>query len=224
VRPDLRGGDFEREVLDHADSRQIEVMAEHGIETDRMFGEADRCEPARAELLVERGWVPDGDPPYVINRARIADLESPVIPDGYSIRTAAGVEEAAALAEVHRAAFPKAQWTAEMYRKVMESPGYDPGREVLAVAPDGSFAAFAVTWHDELNRTGLLEAVGTHSDHRRRGLGRAIVLAAARYLAEAGMEYATVANSGTNAASQGLYRSAGFEPWHRYDGYEKVIA
>ena len=69
-----------------------------------------------------------------------------------------------------------------------------------------------------------MEGVGTHADHRRRGLGRAIVLAAARHLAQAGMEYATVANSGTNPASEGLYRSAGFAPWHLIDGYEKVIA
>jgi ribosomal protein S18 acetylase RimI-like enzyme len=106
----------------------------------------------------------------------------------------------------------------------MESPGYDPARELVAETADGTFAAFAVTWYDELNRTGLMEGVGTHVDHRQIGLGRAIVRFAAHHMAAAGgMEYATVANSESNAASSALYRSAGFEPWQLIDGYVKPI-
>ena len=105
----------------------------------------------------------------------------------------------------------------------MESPGYDPGRELVAESADGALAAFAVTWYDELNRTGLLEAVGTHPDHQQRGLGRAVVTFAAHHMAAAGMEFAIVANFMSNEASAALYPSAGFEPWHVLDGYEKVI-
>jgi ribosomal protein S18 acetylase RimI-like enzyme len=177
----------------------------------------------RIELLTQSGWVPDGEPPYVINRARIAGMAEPVIPAGYSIRPVAGVEEAAAVAALHAAAFPGAGWTAEMYRQVMESPGYDPGRELVAETDAGVLAAFAVTWYDHLNRTGLLEAVGTHPDHRQRGLGRAVVTFAAHHMAAAGMEFAIVANFVSNAASGALYRSAGFEPWHVLDGYTKAI-
>jgi ribosomal protein S18 acetylase RimI-like enzyme len=223
VRPDLRGGAFEREVLEYCDARTAELMRRYGIESDRMLGDAFRCDLVRAELLAEIGWVPDGEPPYVINRARIADLAAPAIPAGYSIRPVTGVEEAAAVAEVHGAAFPGAGWTTELYRQVMESPGYDPGRELVAETDDGALAAFAVTWYDELNRTGLLEAVGTHPDHQRRGLGRAVVVCAAHHMAAAGMEFAIVANFASNTASEALYRSAGFAPWYVLDGYEKAI-
>lgn len=223
VRPDLRGGMFEREVLEYADARTIELMHRHGVESDRMSGDAFRCDLARIELLTELGWEPDGEPPYVINRARIADLGEPMVPEGYSIRPVAGIEEAATVAEVHAAAFPGAGWTTDLYRQVMESPGYDPGRELVAEATEGVFAAFAVTWYDELNRTGLLEAVGTHPDHRRRGLGRAVVTFAAHHMAAAGMEWAIVANFASNAASGALYRSAGFQPWHALDSFAKAI-
>jgi ribosomal protein S18 acetylase RimI-like enzyme len=223
VRPDLRGGVFESEVLGFADARTAELMRLHGVDSDRMLGDAFRCDLTRAGLLAEMGWVPDGEPPYVINRARISDLAEPAIPAGYSIRPAAGVEEAAALAEVHGAAFPGAGWTTELYRQVMESPGYDPGRELVAEAADGVLAAFAVTWYDDLNRTGLMEGVGTHPDHRQRGLGRAVVRFAAHHMAAAGMEFAIVANSASNAASEALYRSAGFEPWHLIDGFVKPL-
>ena len=223
VRPDMRGGVFEREVLEYADTRTAELMRLHGIEGNQMLGDAFRCDLTRIGLLAEMGWESDGEPPYVINRARIADLAPPMIPDGYSIRPVAGVEEAAAVADLHSAAFPGAGWTPELYRQVMESPGYDPGRELVAEAADGELAAFAVTWYDNLNRTGLLEAVGTHPDHQQRRLGKAVVRFAARHMADAGMGFVIVANGGSNAASEALYRSAGFKPWHLLDGYVKAI-
>lgn len=224
VRHDLRGGGFEREVLGFADVRIVEVMRANDVESDVIVGDAFRCDLARIALLADTGWHRDDDPPYIVNRARIADIPEPETPDGYSIRSVAGTEEAAAVAAVHQAAFPGASWTEDQYRRVMESPAYDPARELVAEAADGTFAAFVVTWYDELNRTGLMEAVGTHPDHRRIGLGRAIVHFAAHHMATAGgMEYASVANSESNTASSALYRSAGFEPWHVIDGYVKPI-
>lgn len=223
VRHDLRGGDFEREVLEYADARTVELMKRHGIESDHMLGDAFRCDSVRIDLITSMGWKPHDDPPYVINRARISDIAEPTIPEGYAIRPVSGVEEAAALAGVHGAAFPGANWTTDLYRHVMESPGYDPGREVVVEAADGTFAAFAVTWYDQLNRTGLLEAVGTHPDHQQRGLGKAVVRFAAHHMAAAGMEYAIVANFESNSASKALYLSVGFRPWHVLDAYVKPI-
>lgn len=224
VRHDLRGGAFEREVLEYADARIVAVMQANDVESDVIVGDAFRCDLTRITLLAETGWERDDDPPYIINRARIADIPQPEVPDGYTIRPVAGVEEVAAVAALHNAAFPGAGWTEEQYRYVMESPGYDPERELVAEAADGAFAAFAVTWYDELNRTGLMEGVGTHSDHRQLGLGRAIVRFAAHHMATTGgMEYATVANSESNTASSALYRSAGFAPWQVIDGYVKPI-
>ncbi|MCL1693447.1 MAG: GNAT family N-acetyltransferase [Actinomycetia bacterium] len=88
---------------------------------------------------------------------------------------------------------------------------------------DGTLAAFTVTWHDHLNRTGLFEPVGTHPGHRRRGLGKALLLFAMKAMAAEGMEYATVVNEGANEASRALYASVGFSPWHLLDGYTKPM-
>ena len=91
------------------------------------------------------------------------------------------------------------------------------------VAPDGSFAAFAIAWHDEVNHIGSLEPVGTHPNHRRKGLGKAVVLHAMHQMKDAGMHWATVANEGSNEASRALYQSCGFKPWHFIEDYFKVI-
>jgi ribosomal protein S18 acetylase RimI-like enzyme len=96
-------------------------------------------------------------------------------------------------------------------------------REVIPSDGVPTPTTFAVTWCDELNRTGLMEGVGTHVDHRQIGLGRAVVRFAAHHMAAGGMEYATVANSESNAASFALYRSAGFGRWQVIDGYVKQI-
>ena len=224
VRHDLRGGAFEREVLEFADARIVEVMQANGVESDEILGDAFRCDLTRITLLTELGWKRDEDPRTSSTGRRSSTSREPEVPDGYTIRPVAGVEEAGLVAAVHQAAFPGASWTEEQYQRVMESPGYDPARELVAEAADGTFAAFVVTWYDELNRTGLMEAVGTHVDHRQIGLGRAIVQFAAHHMATAGgMEYATVANSESNTASSALYRSAGFEPWHVIDDYIKPI-
>jgi len=105
----------------------------------------------------------------------------------------------------------------------MEAPGYAPERESVVEAPDGVLAAFTVTWHDRLNRTGLFEPVGTHKNYRRLGLGLAMMRYAMRQMAAAGMVFATVATFADNEAAGKLYRACGFQIWHYLDGYTKAI-
>jgi mycothiol synthase len=223
VRPDLRGSDLEREVLEYADERTVELMQRYDIPGDCIYADAFRGDTARAELLAALGWEPDNELPYVLNCTEINSIDVPALPEGYSFRSARGTEDAAVLAEVHKASF-RVDWTPELYRQVMESPGYAPERELVIQAPDGTFAAFTVIWYDRLNRTGLFEPVGTHRDHRRRGFGRAIVMYGLQQMAVAGMEFATVANFGDNEAARGLYQACGFKPWHILDGYIKHIS
>jgi len=223
VRPDLRGGPFEREVLLYADKRMAELMRRHGIEGDQMLGDAARCDTIRSGFLKELGWTPDGDPPYVVNQRSLDVLPDLIIPEGYTIRPVAGLHEATALAALHSACFATA-WTPESYRTLMQTPGYAREREYVVEAADGALAAFTETWRDPLNRTGLLEPVGTHPDHRRRGLAKALVLYALHAMASEGMETAEAANSGANDASRDLYRACGFEPWQLLDGYVKPFA
>ena len=81
VRPDLRGGGFEREVLRFADERTVELMRQHGIEGEKLLGNAFRCDTARAKLLTELGWIREDAPPYELNRGTPVGLPDPVVPD-----------------------------------------------------------------------------------------------------------------------------------------------
>ena len=222
VRPDLRGDDLEREVLEYAYTRTTDLMRQHNITSDWFYADAFQGDTARIEVLKASGYEPTNELPYVLNHAEIKSIDVPALPDGFTYQSARGIEDAAALADIHNASFSP-NWTAALYRKVMESPGYAPERELVIQGPGGSYVAFTVTWHDHLNRTGLFEPVGTHKDYRRRGFGRAIMLYGMQQMAAAGMIYASVAHFGDNEAARELYQTCGFKPWHFLDGYKKQL-
>lgn len=60
-------------------------------------------------------------------------------------------------------------------------------------------------------RPGLLEPVGVHRDHRGRGYGRALTVAAAAALRELGSSSALVCTPSSNVGAVAAYRSAGFQ-------------
>ena len=94
------------------------------------------------------------------------------------------------------------------------------------MAPDGRFAAFVNLWIDQVNRSLLFEPVGTHSDFRRQGLGKALMVYAMRRMqAEQGIESAYVGHepSDKNPASGALYASVGFKPLYEVYDYKKPI-
>jgi GNAT superfamily N-acetyltransferase len=222
VRPDLRGGAFEQDLLAYGEDQTAALMRRHGIGSDRIFGDAFRGDTARIQLLEILGWEAEGERPYVLNRVEIGDAAAPALPKGFSYQAAKGIEDAEKLAEVHNASFGSS-WTAESYSQVMASPGYAPQRELFIQAADGVLVAFTVIWYDHRNATGLFEPVGTHKEYRRRGFGRALMLLGMQRMAAAGMKLATVAHFGQNDAARRLYQSCGFKPWHFLDSYVKYL-
>ena len=45
----------------------------------------------------------------------------------------------------------------------------------LGSEPDGELAAFCTVWVDPETRTAVFEPVGTHPNHQKRGLGKAVM-------------------------------------------------
>jgi hypothetical protein len=85
-------------------------------------------------------------------------------------------EDFASRAAAHRSAFQPSRFRDEVYELVRATPPYRADLDCIAVAPDGSVAAYTLAWLDKKNRVGQFEPVGTHADHQRRGLGRAVNL------------------------------------------------
>jgi len=162
-------------------------------------------------ILVERGWTPSETTLTQWLQPLDLELDPPRLPDGYSVRSLRGPHELPARVEVHRAAFAPSRMTLEKYGILLDQDHYSLDRDTVVEAPDGTFAAFAICWADPAGSIGEFEPVGTHPDHQRRGLGRAIMRHGLRLLRDAGLRDALVFSLTSNLASQALYRSAGFE-------------
>lgn len=148
------------------------------------------------------------------------------VPEGFQIRTCKGLEEVEARARAQYGAFgntaPFEQYV-ERFTHFMQSAGYTSATDVVAAAPDGSIAAFCITWIDLLNRVGLFEPVGTHPDFQHQGLGKAVMLEALRRLLRQGMQQAIVCTAHHNTPALHLYASVGFQPYSVFRWYAKNL-
>jgi mycothiol synthase len=107
----------------------------------------------------------------------------------------------------------------EWYHNIQRIPLYRRDLDIVAVAPNGEFAAFCTVWYDDVTRAGYFEPVGTAPAHQRRGLGKAVMCKALRRLKRMGAAIATA--GGYTQAANALYASVVsteyelFEPWIR---------
>ena len=156
-------------------------------------------------LLFEAGW--EEDEPWT---PLCRDLTEPVEDCGVRIE-AIGPERAALRAAVQRAAFDRSTFTDEHWHAMAAGLPYDDARCLLAYDDEGKAVAAATVWSAGPGKPGLLEPVGVHREHRGRGYGTAISVAAAAALRELGSSSAIVCTESSNAGAVATYRSAGFQ-------------
>jgi len=146
-----------------------------------------------------------------LNERDLADVAQPELPDGFSFRTAAEAGSAAAV-QAHVDAWAPSTYTAAGYEGVRQTAAYRGDLHVLVEAADGTMAASAIMWLDEVNKTAEFEPVGTHPGYRRMGLGTAMLLHGMQLARAAGATHMTVACLGApgHPRARGLYYGVGF--------------
>lgn len=164
----------------------------------------------------------DGDISNHMVRPLEREVPEPRVPDGYRLRTV-GPADLERRVEVHRAAFAPSRVVPESYARLQREWPYRLDLDHVIEAPDGSFAAFCLAWLDEENRAGLLEPVGTHPEHRRRGLATAVCLGALRALHAEGAAVVVIGSMDPSPA-EALYEGIGFESVTRHVPYGKKPA
>ena len=196
------------EILDWAQPEELVVRSDH--------------EDAIARIEAH-GLVHDPEAPwYRVNSRSLKQIDEPTVPDGYRLRT---VEEGdwSSRAAAHRSAFQPSRFSDDVYAFVRTTPAYRADLDCVVEAADGSIAAYTLAWFDEVNRVGEFEPVGTHADHRRLGLGRAVGLYALRRLRDLGATSALVACRGDAAypIPCKLYESIGFREVSRHIAFRR---
>ncbi len=233
VHPLVRGGDVEAQIIAWAEERMHAAGRERG-RSARLLTAARDDKDARIALLEAHGF---RRVRYFFTMARPLDqpLPSPRISAGFIVRALRGQDdaEAAAWVEVSNTSF-RDHWnsvdmTVEDLRREMDAPSYRPDLYLVAVAPDGLFAAFCQCVIDEeANRRdgrkeGMVLGLGTRPEYRGLGLGRTLLLSGLRSLRAAGIETAHISVDAENpTGALGLYESAGFRTFETWIMYRKA--
>ena len=162
------------------------------------------------DLLGEAGW--DLDEPWtVLSR----DLSAPVEDPGVRIEVV-GPELAPVWAGVYRAAFANTRLTeqqlVERWEKLMGGLPAAESRSLVAFDEQDQAVAAVIVWAAGPGRSGILEPMGVHPDHRGHGHGKTISVAAAAALQELGASAASVATHTSNVGAVATYQAAGFVP------------
>ncbi len=184
---------------------------------------------ARVVFLEKYGFVRTSTETISMRRDLDKPIPDPVLPTGFIIRSVQGEEEAEALAELHRLAFDSDYVTTEVRLTWMRVPEYDSSLDLVAIAPDGTFAAYCMCSinYEQNQITGNLEGqtdpVGTHPRYQKLGLARALLLTGLSLLKERGMKTACLGTSSDNIAMQKTAHSAGFYISHKKIWFEKAI-
>jgi mycothiol synthase len=151
-------------------------------------------------------------------------LAKPVIAEGYLMRTTHGEEMANCrrIATLLNAAFHRDFHTGEEFQNfVRTAPCYRDDLDLVAVAPDGSFAAYVGIAYDEDNRKGIFEPVCTHPDHQRKGLAHALMTEGLHRLRAIGAIEAIV-ETGDAIPANALYTGMGFTEVYKNYAWKKV--
>jgi ribosomal protein S18 acetylase RimI-like enzyme len=174
------------------------------------------------------GWVSEGDaelegeltgrglrpsPEVMVAFVRPTTPREAAVSGGFVVRPLGGEAEADTRRAASHAAFGSTMDAGEhlaRYLRFMRSPGYEPSRDLVAVAPDGAVVSFLIWWGDAATGIAQLEPVGTHPNHQRRGLGAAVFGAALRDMAAAGMHTVRVCTDASRADAVAFYESLGF--------------
>jgi GNAT superfamily N-acetyltransferase len=139
-------------------------------------------------------------------------IPEPSVEGGWILRAVQGKHEVDARRRAAHAAFqstmdPKVNL--DRYSRFARSPVYEVDRDLVAVAPDGTIAAFMIWWPD---RSGVaqIEPFGTHPDYQRLGVGRALIHFALHEMRKAGMSVARVMTR-ERKDSKSFYSGVGFD-------------
>jgi ribosomal protein S18 acetylase RimI-like enzyme len=215
--PELRGDPREYEMLEWA----VEQMSPLDCVQNVWVAEDDELHIC---WLEEHGFKRDEFHMVHFQRSLSGPLDGPPLPDGFTIRSSRGEEDAKLRSACSSAAFGSTKPFDEYWPRTlrfMQSPVYVPEHEIFVIAPSGEVVSYCIVWTDEVGKVGHFEPVGTHPDFQRKGLGKCLLYEGFRRLKAEGMQEADLCTNYNNPAAHALYESVGLRIDKRLLTYKK---
>ncbi|ULQ61005.1 hypothetical protein K7I13_07060 [Brucepastera parasyntrophica] len=129
-------------------------------------------------FLSKRGYKKTDDRSRIMIKSYPAEPETPVLPDGFTIRDARTVSPFyTALAHNHSFRYYQGNDGCEKgFAKLRTMPDYRPDLDLILFDSEGQPAGLANFWVSERSKTAILEPLGTVWWYRRMGLGKALLI------------------------------------------------
>jgi len=220
VHPDYRH--LEPEMIAWAEEALAVVSAESGRRELELY--VNEHDVLRQQILAERGFA---KMTYggMCRHLRLGHqpLAAPAVADGYTLRATDpdDLADCRRIADLLNAAFGRTFHNAAEYQNFARfAPCFRRDLDLVAVAPDGSFAAYIGIPYDEVNRRGIFEPVCTHPAHQRKGLARALMLEGFHRLRAIGAIDATV-DTGDAEPANAFYTAMGFTEAYKSTAWRK---
>jgi len=227
VLPEYEWSGIETEAMAWAETRLTELRKPDATQWSGNLVSGARQDNGRRRLFLrQHGFRYSGEFAEVnMLRALAEPIPESVLPSGYQVRAIAETGEISKRAAAHREVWQP--WTDgnlsdEEYACFMRLPAYQRDLDVVAVAADGTIAAFVNGWIDPVNLIGEVGSVGVVPAYRRQGLMRAALFECLGRMQACGMEYACVSTGVSNIPAIRLYESVGFEIVNQYLDYVKT--
>ncbi|MCK4497793.1 GNAT family N-acetyltransferase [Candidatus Bathyarchaeota archaeon] len=146
---------------------------------------------------------------------QIRPIDSPVptysLPEGYTIRNAVIEKDFKEYREVQMTVFPHiVSMSKELLKVYSTASFYREDLDIVAVGPDGKFTAFCTARIDPRSKIAELEPVGTHPDHRKLGLARAVICESLKRLEKHEPSAVVILGAAPTDGARRLYESVGF--------------
>ncbi|MBD2579126.1 GNAT family N-acetyltransferase [Oscillatoria sp. FACHB-1406] len=220
VCPECGKRELEREILAWAEAQLQQRYPDcPGAITLRVNALSDRAQ--RLALFAECGFAPERYF-FRMRRSLSEPIPEPQFPAGFALIPANPETDAIAWLELYNQSFID-HWnhhdmTLEQLQYYLNEPSYNRDLDLIAAAPDGTFAAFCYckikAEANERNgrKEGWICTLGTRRGFRKQGLGRAMLLSGLQCLQAAGAETAVLGVDADNPnGALKLYESVGFQ-------------
>ena len=231
VHPEIRHQGLEAELIRWSE-KQLQQLGQQKHRPVQLLTDSRDDQVDRAVLFNQQGFQIQRE---FLTLARSLNQPLPVVelPGGFRLSYLKNPDQIPAWVEMYNQSFVD-HWnhydiTPETAKYWHTLPEYRAELDLIAIAPDGTFAALCscrLQPQTHAKRyTGWIEWLGTRRGFRRMGLGRAMLFAGMRQLQQAGADTVKLSvDSESLTGANHLYESVGFRPVETVLSWVKPVA
>jgi mycothiol synthase len=180
-------------------------------------------DPEYMTFLTHQGFVRESFTLLRMQRTLTHSINPIQLSEGWEIRHIRSVDEAPLRAILYRDVWGQSKLELAGYQRMQRAMDYRAELDLVVVAPDGNYVALCTCWFDPVNRTGLIEPMGTLPTFRRGGYGRAVLTEGLQRLQALGAREVFITVDADAQPARQLYETMGFQTVTTEYHYAKAI-